>query len=332
MIARKSLLWINVLSVIAVLLFAVTASAESEQPSNNYYRVDATYNKDATSGLAMRYPGPATITDEEAESIRYNGNICKSPVLDVAFSMLEEGNPFLERYNILTSSNIQPLLGSGIPYFFGGRDIKKIIIQAPAYKTWISWQDSKVYYKKDRRYFLGFDCKGFTDYLHKTAWSKEYKLQQNIKKNPNDRIVIDKDSFGNKYTDMKESLEIGDVVAVYHPSLHTTTYIGTLADYGYTADEFPDDPSILDYPLVTHCGLNAAYADWFYRIKEENQIYHRTSVPDGGVSISILGYSNKNMINTIRQQKQDTSWVQLPDNSWLTVIGLEDANYWAAFR
>ena len=89
MIARKSLLWINVLSVIAVLLFAVTASAESEQPSNNYYRVDATYNKDATSGLAMRYPGPATITDEEAESIRYNGNICKSPVLDVAFSRLE---------------------------------------------------------------------------------------------------------------------------------------------------------------------------------------------------------------------------------------------------
>ena len=183
------------------------------------------------------------------------------------------------------------------------------------------------------RYFLGLDCRGFIEYVWKENNIEYYPINQNRKKDSPERKIIENAAPDtDALFDLMSLLEIGDVISIYHPGLHLMFYIGTLADYGYTEADFPQDPSILSYPLVIHCGVNAAYADWFYYLKTLYPVYKRTSVPDGGVTVSVLGYSNDKVIKTIRQQKQDTSYVLLPDNSWLTVLSFNEIKSWDVYR
>ncbi len=322
------------LAAFCLFLGTFSLSEEEAQPSpepTKPPRVDAMYNKTATEGLVMRFPGPASMTEQEISSIKANGTVKRSDILDIAFSMLEEGNPFLERYNIITGANIQPLLNYGIPYFYGGRKMNYVLSNAPDYRTWVEWQDSRVYYRKDMRYFFGLDCRGFIEYVWKEAGIESYNIAKNEKKDAINRRIISHAAPGQQEWDKyASSLETGDVISILHPSLHILFFIGYLRNYGYTEADFPDDPSVLDYPLVIHCGVNAAYADWFYHLKTEHTRYKQTSVPDGGVSVSLLGCSNK--INTIKQQKQYTYWILLPDESWLTVIPWEEIESWNAYR
>ena len=63
-----------------------------------------------------RLPGPCDMTAEERALIRARGSMNASPVLDAALSLLEEGNPFLIRYNIITGSAVQARMPYGVPY------------------------------------------------------------------------------------------------------------------------------------------------------------------------------------------------------------------------
>ena len=310
------------LSCFSYAISSEEAPEVSPEPTPKPLKVDAMYKKDATEGIPMRYPGEATFTTDEILKIKTNGSVEKSPILDVAFSMLETGNPFLERYNIITGSTVEPLLEYGIPYFYGGRKMYHVLSRVPDYRTWVEWQDSKIYYRKDMRYFLGLDCRGFIDYVAQETGSEAVSISsKKNKKNDPDRLLF---SFSSSdmidWFDLASKMQIGDTIAIYHPGLHTMMYIGTLADYGYTEEDFPEDPSILRYPLVIHSGVNAVYADWFYQLKQEHRQYRSTSVPDGGVSVSVLGFNNKAVLNSIIQQKQETLWITLPDLSWLTII------------
>lgn len=334
-VVLKSISMLLIFSVFAFPAFA-EEPAVTEQPSpapTSAPKIDAMYNKTASEGLAMRYPGKAALSASTRDKIRENGSISRSGILDVSLSMLEEGNPFMTRYNIITGSSIAPLLEYGIPYFFGGRKMNYVLSHAPEYRTWIEWQDSKIYYRKDMRYFLGLDCRGFIEYVWKENDIEYYPINQNRKKDSPERKIIENAAPDtNALFDAMSLLEIGDVISIYHPGLHLMFYIGTLSDYGYTEADFPQDPSILSYPLVIHCGVNAAYADWFYYLKTIYPVYKRTSVPDGGVTVSVLGYSNDNVVKTIRQQKQDTSYVLLPDDSWLTVLSFNEIKSWDVYR
>lgn len=328
---RFSLLLIFILLFVGC--FSSLSLADGVQQVKKH-KVDATYNKTATEGYNIRYPETVVLTEEEKQSILQHGSISQSDILDNAFPLLEAGNPFVLRYNTINNLNIQPLLKYGIPYFFGGRKMKNVLSYSPEYRTWIAWQDSSVYYKKDMRYFLGLDCKGFLQYVWNESCIEEYGISKNKFKDTPERCFLS--GTENKDTDwivIKNKLQIGDVLAVYHPSQHILIYIGTLSDYGYTEKDFPDDPAILDYPLAVHCGVNAVYADWFYKIKQDNgKKYKKTSVPDGGVTVSIIGYENDKLVHSISQQKQTTSWVQLPDNTWLTVITLNEGEEWYFYR
>ena len=51
-------------------------------------------------------------------------------VLDAALSMLEEGNPFLARYNAENHADIQARFPLGCPYFWGGRRVNRILQKA----------------------------------------------------------------------------------------------------------------------------------------------------------------------------------------------------------
>jgi len=323
--------FVLLLAVFCLLFSNNVSFAEGEAQPARPQEVDAMYDKTATEGLVMRYPGPASMSDQEISVIKANGTVRRSAILDTAFSMLEEGNPFLERYNIITGAEIQPLLNYGIPYFYGGRKMNYVLSNAPGYIPWVEWQDSQVYYRKDVKYFFGLDCRGFIEYVWKEAGIEKYTIAKEEKRDALDRRIVSAAAPGRQeWARYASLLETGDVISLLHPGLHLLFFIGYPGDYGYTEADFPDDPSVLEYPLVIHCGVNAVYADWFYRLKLGHAGYKTMSVPDGGVSVSLLGYADK--INTIHQQKQDTSWILLPDESWLTVIPWEGIESWNVYR
>ena len=53
--------------------------------------------------------------------------VVRSPYLDIAFSCLEAGNPILRQYNEITGADIQPMLETGMPYYFGGQDYSRLL-------------------------------------------------------------------------------------------------------------------------------------------------------------------------------------------------------------
>ncbi len=324
--------------VLMVLLAAAGAAAwmsgaaEEPTPQPAPQPVDAMYDRAATEGYAMRYPGENPIPEEEQRKIRENGRIERSPVLDAAFPLLEEGNPFTARYNLITGAEVRPLLAYGIPYFYGGRYMSKVLFNAPDYSTMQAWQSSKIYYRKNTKYFLGLDCGGLIDYVRKETGTKSYKISRYSFEDALDRKIMAGASEKISRRQFRRNVRIGDVIAIFHPGIHTMIFIGTLADYGYTKEDFPGDPAILSWPLVIHSGVNAVYADWFYHVKELVPKFRKTSVPDGGVTVSLLGYDNAGMIRSVIQQKQETAWVQMPDDTWLTVIRWDDVEQWGVYR
>ena len=331
--------WLTITVMLVMAFSPVTNAMAEEKTETKKYPVDYLYNKHALDSYNIRYPTESALAPDEISAISANGSIKKSPYLDTAFACLEEGNPFVMRYNVITTSSVQPLLSSGIPYFFGGRDMKNILSRAPEYTLWKSWQDSK-YYHTDVIYFFGFDCVGFIRYVQKECGIKPYTISSNIYKDAKDHYlmhdyqIMQGDTINSTdWVSLPEILEIGDVFALFHPNLHSMMYIGTLRDYGYTESDFPNDPEILEYPLVIHSGTNALYADWFYKLKETGPgRYKKASVPDGGVSVSILGYNNSECIYSVRQQKQYTYYTLLPDGSWLTSIDLSGVTRYCWYR
>ncbi len=53
-----------------------------------------------------------------------SAELVKNQYLDAAFPALEEGNPFVARYEEATGADITPLISIGIPYTFGGQDAR----------------------------------------------------------------------------------------------------------------------------------------------------------------------------------------------------------------
>ena len=55
------------------------------------------------------------------------------PILNHAFTLLEEGNPFIERYNRITGMDIRARMTLGMPYLWGGRLESYVFAKEPEY-------------------------------------------------------------------------------------------------------------------------------------------------------------------------------------------------------
>ena len=68
-------------------------------------------------------------------------------------------------------------------------------------------------------------------------------------------------------------------------------YVGTLRDYGFTAEELPSLADYLDHPLVIHCGGHPDYYDrtQAYAQSTEKNSKREVLPANGGVAVSILG-------------------------------------------
>ena len=296
---------------VLVILFSSAASALSE-------------------GEKSRLPGPCELTAEEKAVIRAQGSLAKSPVLDAALSLLEEGNPFLERYNIITGSCIQARMPYGVPYLYGGQAESHVFAKAPEYVVQEAWINSPVYYRAGVMYIYGFDCAGYVKWVWKEAGLGALPGGQDMLNDGYRSVFHSVSREMPPFPELVYSLRPGDLLVT---ESHMAIFLGTLRQFGYTAKDAPSLAPWLDWPLVIHSTVHAGVADHFeYLIRNGLQKYKLATVTDGGVGVSLLGVPVEYAPGHVFQQKQDTWYFDLPDHTWLTVLPWQAGQRYCWYR
>ena len=261
-----------------------------------------------------------------------------------AFELLEEGNPFVTRYEKLTGKEITPLFPWGVPYYFGGLSGSKgngwFYMAYPDYFIKMCEHGSG-YFRVGERYFYGLDCIGFTRHVYKACGLPAHPSLADIMTQWEQKQYHVYDSRkGHEappYDQLKDTLRVGDLLVVKHEdskSRHVMMYIGTLRSFGYTAEEEPALASWLDWPLVIHCGLSPFYGERFRKLIDEYpDKYGKATTTDGGVAISLLGPKPEDAPEHGHVQNTDYAWFTMNDGGYqLTLINLTDVKYYAWYR
>ena len=242
-------------------------------------------------------------------------------MLKNAFTVLEEGNPFVERYNRITGENVKARMAQGAPYFWGAQE-DHLFAKEPEYVVVPAWQDSPAYYKTGVLYMYGFDCVGFVKWAWKETYGQDMPARAALYKDTANQIRNTETGEGPLWDRCLETLIPGDLLLLEHTGggHHIAIYMGTLRMYGYTAEEVPELADRLDVPLVIHCTTNAQVSDRFADLIAHGlPKYHCATVTDGGVCVSLLVNDPENAPGFVHQQNQDTRYYTLPDGTWLTV-------------
>ena len=262
-----------------------------------------------------------------------------------AFELLEEGNPFVRRYEKQTGKEITPLFPWGVPYYFGGLSGGKghgwFYLAYPDYFIKTCEQGSG-YFRVGKLYFYGLDCVGFTRHVYKACGLKSHPSLGDIMTkwwDLRDHIVYSSRQ-GNEappFDRLKDTLQTGDLFVIKHEntrSRHVMMYIGTLRSFGYTEEEEPELASWLDWPLVIHCGLSPLYGERFQKLIDEYpDKYGYATTTDGGVAVSLLGPAPEDAPEHGHVQNTDYAWFTMNDGGYqLTLINLTDVKYYAWYR
>ncbi len=267
-----------------------------------------------------------------------------SDLIEAAFELLEEGNPFAVRYGKLTGHRIEALFPWGVPYFFGGltgaRGSGWFYLSYPDYHIHICTKGSG-YFHEGTAYFYGLDCGGFTRHVYKACHKAPHpSLSDMMIQWEYRRYHLYDHLEGNEAPpcgQLKDTLAAGDLLVVKHEGSgyrHIMMYIGTLRDYGYTAEEEPGLAAWLDYPLVIHCGLSPFYGERFQQLIDRYpEKYGKATTTDGGVAVSILGPQPEDAPEHGHVQNTDYDWFTMNDGGYqLTVINLSDVKYYCWYR
>ena len=270
----------------------------------------------------------------------------RSPVLDAAFKMVEDGNPFLAAYNEITGAGIENYFPYGMPYFFGGKPDQQVdgvplwYSQYPEYAKRKAWENTH-FYRKGAYYIYGMDCSGYTLWIcDQVGWPEHDAL---------DQMILNYGKYGKKnhifthrkgqemppFDELASHLVPGDLlVGKLHGARHVMMFCGTLRDFGYTAEEVPELAPYLDYALVIHCGPNFAYTT---RIQawldaQTDPYYDGVLTTDGGVAVSIIGVPFADAPHQEHLGVTDFAWFDLPDGTPLTIWDLPSATSFCWFR
>lgn len=214
-------------------------------------------------------------TSEQLPLFPYD-RVNETEVLDNAFSLLEEENVFLRRYDETADSLTTALYPLGVPYYFGGHNEDKIL------QIFYPLQESN-YFKPYRKYLCGFDCAGYTNWCLRSAGVAEHPDLDSILARGDDSFFLDR----NHPETWPYFLLQGDIITVCHGYDHVMIYVGTLRTMGFTEEDAGDAAAFMDYPIVIHCGSNPFYYERYaeYLKKAGNRSVTPT---DGGVTVSIL--------------------------------------------
>ncbi len=276
--------------------------------------------------LLLLFAGAAA---EERDS-----RISACPVLNHAFTVLEKGNPFTERYNRITGENVQARMEQGAPYFWGAQQ-GHLFAKEPEYVVLKAWQDSPAYYKAGVKYIYGFDCVGFVKWVWKETYGGEMPSRAFMFGDTDHQIRNTAAGAGPLWDGAAETLVPGDLLLIDHSDggHHMAIYAGTLRMYGYTAEEVPELAEEMDTPIVIHCTTNAQISDRFAElIKNGLPKYRCATVTDGGVCVSLIVPDCEKVPGLVHQQNQDTRYYTLPDGTWLTVLSCDDVTEYCWYR
>lgn len=254
--------------------------------------------------------------------------------LNHAFTVLEEGNPFTERYNRMTGENVQARMAQGAPYFWGAQE-DHLFAKEPEYVVVPAWQNSPAYYKAGTLYMYGFDCVGFVKWVWKETYGMEMPKRASLFRDTEHQIRNTDTGEGPVWDGFAETLVPGDLLLLEHGGggHHIAIYIGTLRMYGYTAEEVPELAEELDVPLVIHCTTNAQVSNRFAELIAHGLPKYRcATVTDGGVCVSLLVDGFDKVPGLVHQQNQDTRYYTLPDGTWLTALDCSDLDGYCWYR
>ncbi len=270
----------------------------------------------------------------------------RDKLLDTALTMLEEGNIFVERYNALTGAEVKAVFPYGCPYFFGGKHDDyingemRVFSRAPEYAKRDCWESTN-FYRKGAYYLYGFDCSGFTQWVYAEVGYPEHdKLDQMILQyskygKKNHVYSHRKDKQMPSYPEVSENLIVGDLLVGKKGARHVLMFIGTLRDFGFTAEELPEMADYLDYPLVIHDGPSPMYDDRMQQFLDENAddpYYKNVLVPDGGVAVSIIGVPKDKLPGYMKEYQHEYYYYEMPDGYLLTLWDLEACTSFCWFR
>lgn len=253
--------------------------------------------------------------------------------LNHAFTVLEEGNPFTERYNRVTGQDVRARMAQGAPYFWGAQD-DRLFAKEPEYVVLPAWQNSPSYYRAGTNYLYGFDCVGFVRWVWKETFGSAMPKRAEMYADKA-RHVTNPETDGPLWDNAAELLAPGDLLLLEHRDggHHMAIYAGTLRMYGYTEVEVPELKNQLDAPLVIHCTTNAQISDRFNELIHHGLPKYRcATVTDGGVCVSLMVPDCENVPGWVHQQNQDTVYYTLPDGTWLTVLSCEDITRYCWYR
>ena len=260
--------------------------------------------------------------------------IRSSPVLNHAFTVLEEGNPFTERYNRLTGGNVRARMAQGAPYFWGAQ-ADHLFAKEPEYVVIRAWSNSPAYYRKGKNYIYGFDCVGFVKWVWKETYGGTMANRAYMYEDREHQVRNRSAGESPLWESAAEELVPGDLLLIEHgvDSHHMAMYAGTLRMYGYTAEEVPELAEKLDEPLVIHCTTNAQIADRFTELIAHGlPKYHCATTTDGGVCVSLMVADCSGVPGYVHQQNQDTRYYTLPDGTWLTVLPCDNVTDYCWYR
>ena len=250
--------------------------------------------------------------------------------------MLEAGNGIVDHYNAVTGAEVKVYFDAGIPYFWGGQDRSLVFAKYPKMVTRKAFSSSD-YYKKGRRYFSGLDCTGFIIAVYEGAGLTAPTSVTNLissKLCGNHVFCSDRKAMPDDWTAVARQLTPGDILIIKHPDAHVMMFIGTLRDYGYTAQDCAALADYLDYPLMIHCSNAPGYYDRYKQlISESKDNYIRTATypPDGGVSIAILGVPQETAEYQGQQQDAYLYWDVLEPDTAPCMVRLYDLSQATAY-
>ena len=265
-------------------------------------------------------------------------------LIRAAFELLEEGNPFVSRFEQQTGEKVETLFPCGVPYYFGGLSGSKgngwFYLSYPDYHIHICKGNSD-YFRAGKLYFYGLDCSGFTRHVYRACGIEQHPSLSDIMLRWDLRphhVYDDREGFrAPPYNQLKDTLQVGDLLVIRHEKSkyrHVMMYIGTLRDFGYTAEEEPALEAYLDYPLVIHCGLSPFYGERFQKLIDENpEKYGKATTTDGGVAVSIVGPKAEDAPEHGHVQNTDYAWFRMNDGGYqLTVIDMSDVRRYCWYR
>ena len=266
------------------------------------------------------------------------GSIARNPLLDQAFSMVEEGNPFQARYNLLTGAEVQSLLPLGVPYFWGGRSYTVLLERQPLYAVREAWQSSRVYYQKGTAYLYGFDCIGFVKAVYSQAGTPiegtvtEHGAVEFCRAGQH-VFCSEAHPLPEDWREAARAMQVGDIMVIHHPGTHAMMYLGTLREFGYTEEQLPALAKYLDYPLMLQSGENPySYVRFRNLIQTTDDVRTAGATPsDGGVGICILGVLAKDAEMVLEYHDSRSRCFEV-EGSCVTIMGFGNVRDYFVYR